>query len=113
MLWISSREAYGLDKLFAIFADDAFGEPDLPKTDVLVHLLGVFCVERTPTAAHFEQKDTQGPKVDDLGISLFVEKNFWSEVFGGATEGSGKFIGMEIWFGKAKIAEGNMTCSVE
>jgi len=75
--------------LFAIFANDAFGEPDLAKTDVLVHLLGVFCVERTPTAAHFEQKDTQGPKVDDLGISLFIEKDFWSEVFGSATEGSG------------------------
>lgn len=99
--------------MFAIFADDAFGEPDLAKTDVLVHLLGVFRVERTPTAAHFEQEDAQRPKVDDLGITLFIEKNFRSEVFGSTTEGSGEFVGTEIWFGKAKVAEGNVACSVE
>ena len=107
------KGTHGLDELFAIFANDAFGESDLAETDVLVHLLGVFCIEGTPTAAHFEQKDAQRPKVDDLGIALFIEKNLWSEVFGGAAESGGEFIGAEIWFGEAKVTEGNMACGIE
>ena len=53
------NSAYPFHKLLPIFVDNASGESDLPKADVLVHLLCVFCVERTPAATHLEQKYTE------------------------------------------------------
>jgi len=47
---------YPFDELFAIFADYAFGEANLPEADIFVHLLGVLRIERTPTATHLKQQ---------------------------------------------------------
>lgn len=43
-----------LDELLALLVDDTLREPDLPKADVLVHLLRVLGVERAPPTAHFK-----------------------------------------------------------
>jgi hypothetical protein len=45
---------YPFDKLFTIIVNNALGETDLAETDIAVHLLGVFGIEWTPTAAHLE-----------------------------------------------------------
>jgi hypothetical protein len=52
------------DKLLAIVPNDSSREPDLTETDVLVHLLNVLGVERTPSTAHLEQEYSEGPEVD-------------------------------------------------
>lgn len=69
-----------LDELLAVIPDDAPREPDLAETDVLVHLLHVFGVERTPSAAHFEEQDSEGPEVDELRVAVIVEQDLRSEV---------------------------------
>lgn len=45
-----------LDELFPIIPDRTSREFDLSKTDIPVHLLSVFCVERRPTTAHLKEK---------------------------------------------------------
>jgi len=45
---------HSFDKLFPILIDDTFGKPDLPKTNILVHLLRVLCIKWTPPATHLE-----------------------------------------------------------
>ena len=68
----TQKSTYPFHKLFSIFVDNTSGESDLAKADVLVHLLCVLCVERTPAATHLEQKDTERPPVHHLRVSVFV-----------------------------------------
>ena len=65
--------SHPFDKLFPIFTDDAFGEADFAKTDVFIHLLRVFRIERAPAATHFKEKHTEGPEINDLGISMLIQ----------------------------------------
>ena len=66
------QPTHPLDKLLPIFVDNTSRESDLAEADILVHLLGVFCVKRTPAATHLEQKDTERPPIYHFRVSVFV-----------------------------------------
>jgi hypothetical protein len=102
-----------LYKLLPLVTNHALGEPNLAKTYVLVHLLGVFCIKRAPTTTHLKEQYPQTPKVDDLGVAVLVEEDLWCEVLGGAAKGGGEFVGAQIGFGETKVAESDMACCVE
>jgi len=48
--------AHPLDKLLPLVTNHALGKPNLAITNVLVHLLRVFCIKRAPTAAHLKEQ---------------------------------------------------------
>ena len=77
---------YPLHELLAVLVDDALRELDLAKADILVHLLRVLGVERTPPAAHLEQEDTETPEVDQLRVPVLVEQHLRGEVLRRAAE---------------------------
>lgn len=66
------RATYPFDKLLPILVDDALGEPNLAKADILVHLLRVLGVKRAPPAAHLEKEDAKAPEIDQLRVAMFV-----------------------------------------
>lgn len=101
------------DELLAIIVDDAFREPNLAKANVLVHLLSVFSIERTPTAAHLEQKYTQAPEVYKFGVSMFVEKYFRCQIFSRTTKRICEFVRPQVRFRQAEVAQGNVACGIE
>lgn len=90
------QATHPLDKLLAVLANDATGEANLAKTDILVHLLGVLCVKRTPSTAHFKQEDAETPKVDELRVAVVIEEDLGREVLCGAAKGVCKLSGGQI-----------------
>jgi hypothetical protein len=51
-----TKTTHPFDELLPVFINDAFREPNLPKTYVLVHLLRILGVEGAPATAHLEEK---------------------------------------------------------
>jgi len=76
----SESWTHSLNELLPILINHTSRESDLPKADVLVHLLSILRVEGTPSTAHLEEKDSERPEVDELGVSVVVEEDFRSEV---------------------------------
>lgn len=107
------ERTHPLDKLLAILANHAAREPNLAETDVLVHLLYVLGVERTPSAAHFKQQHAERPEIDELGVAVVVEQDFRREVFGRAAKSVGQLTGAEVGFREAKVTEGDVARCVE
>ena len=102
-----------LDKLLPLVTNHTLWEPNLAITYVLVHLLRIFCIKWAPTTTHLKEQYSETPKINNLGIAVLVEEDFWSEVLGGATKGGGEFVGAQIGFGETKVAESDMACCVE
>lgn len=69
-----------------IFSNNASRESNLSKTYIPIHRLRIFRIERAPSTTHFKQQHSQGPEIDEFGISGIVEEDFGSEVFGRAAE---------------------------
>lgn len=72
----------------------------------------IFTKERCPTHAHLKDENTQGPKIDEAGITLF-EQDFGSDVFGRPTERLGRRTRTHIQFTQTEITQGDMTGGVE
>ena len=71
----TKRATHPLHEQLAVLADHAPGEPDLPETNVAVHLLRVLRVERAPPAAHLEQQHAERPEVDELAVPVLVQQD--------------------------------------
>lgn len=51
--------AHLFDELLPVRIYDIVWKPNFPKTYILVHLLRIFHVERTPSATHLKEQDTE------------------------------------------------------
>src|SRR4051794_32956606 len=87
VLRISVKQAF--DKVSSLGCQSVPRESNLAESDVLVHLLGIICVEWTPATAHLEHQYTQGPEIYHFCVSLLVQENFRSKILGSTTEGIG------------------------
>ena len=64
---LSERKGtHPFDKPLPILVDNAFREPNLPKTNIVVHLLGILGIEGTPPTAHLKKEHPQRPEVYNL-----------------------------------------------
>lgn len=102
-----------LHELFPILINDTLREPNLAKADILIHLLRVFCVKRTPTAAHLEEQHPKGPEVDELRVAMFVEEDFRGEVLRRPTERVRELVRPEIGFRQPEITERDVARRVQ
>jgi hypothetical protein len=65
-------DTYPFHKLLPILPNDTLRESDLAKANILIHLLCVFRVERTPTTTHLKEQHPQGPKIYKFGVTMIV-----------------------------------------
>lgn len=96
MLYVETKCTHPLDELLPVLTDDAPRELDPSKTDVLVHLLHVLVIKRTPAATHLEQQHAQTPKVHRFRVPLVIEEDFRSEVLGRAAERVRQLVSLEV-----------------
>ena len=107
------RLTHPFDELFSIIVDNAFREPNLAETNVLVHLLSVFGIERTPTTTHLEQENTQTPEIDKFRVAVFIEEYLRRKVFSRTAKRVCQFIRSQVRFRQAEITQRNMSGSIK
>mmetsp|Transcript_46168 Transcript_46168/g.118971 ORF Transcript_46168/g.118971 Transcript_46168/m.118971 type:complete len:309 (-) Transcript_46168:476-1402(-) len=80
--------------------------------DLLVHLGGVFRIERRSAVCHLVDEDAETPPVYILAIALIVN-NLRSKVLGGTAEGIGFGIGGHLFLNETKICQANVAIEVQ
>ena len=131
---------HALDELLAVVTDHCcqlyaarfsirtmLWEPDFAVANQAVHLLSLLGVEWTPSTAHLEEQDTEGPEIDVFAVTFLVQQDFRGKVpacetnvlnksvssLGRSAEGVGELVVGKIRLRQAEIAERNVTGRVE